>query len=402
MAARRRWPDAAPMSMSSPTTSPGIDTWPASPASPVICCRAATRSRALPRAASFAVIHHRYRQRMKTLKGMFPNAPGARRPASPGARHIRLRRVRLRPRQRSSSSTASARPAPPPSAPPRTRPDGDVRYRIIESISDPGIPRLRLRGRHSASGLAARRRGGHGDGPGRARRPGPVPRPVRPRDPADAQPGSRSTLPCSRCGCSGTAGRVSPRPSSPPPARPASPVRRSPRSTRISRRHCRSAPSRSWSTWPAAPGRSPGPAAVRGRRRRDELRRHRQDPRRRPVGRGLRAARPRRLRHRRSAPRSPPTATSPASSPGGPVALVLPRPGLPGLHPGRGASPGLSARQVADPARYLAAQLAAGKIAGLFQGRLEAGPRALGNRSILASPLLPDVTGAAERRGEVP
>ncbi len=64
--------------------------------------------------------------------------------------------------------------------------------------------------------------------------------------------------------------------------------------------------------------------------------------------------------------------------------------------------PGLAARQVADPARFLAAQLAAGKIAGLFQGRLEAGPRALGNRSILASPLLPDVTGAAERRGEVP
>jgi carbamoyltransferase len=35
--------------------------------------------------------------------------------------------------------------------------------------------------------------------------------------------------------------------------------------------------------------------------------------------------------------------------------------------------------------------LADGRIVGLFQGRLEAGPRALGNRSILASPLLPDV-----------
>jgi carbamoyltransferase len=55
--------------------------------------------------------------------------------------------------------------------------------------------------------------------------------------------------------------------------------------------------------------------------------------------------------------------------------------------------PGLSARQVPDPARYLATQLAAGKIAGLFQGRLEAGPRALGNRSILASPVTPDVAG---------
>jgi carbamoyltransferase len=54
--------------------------------------------------------------------------------------------------------------------------------------------------------------------------------------------------------------------------------------------------------------------------------------------------------------------------------------------------PGLTGRTVADPAGVLAAQLASGKIAGLFQGRLEAGPRALGNRSILASPLQPDVT----------
>lgn len=53
--------------------------------------------------------------------------------------------------------------------------------------------------------------------------------------------------------------------------------------------------------------------------------------------------------------------------------------------------PGLSALHVADPASYLATQLAAGKIAGLFQGRLEAGPRALGNRSILASPVTHDV-----------
>ena len=54
--------------------------------------------------------------------------------------------------------------------------------------------------------------------------------------------------------------------------------------------------------------------------------------------------------------------------------------------------PGTSARQVTDAARFLAERLAEGKIAGLFQGRLEAGPRALGNRSILASPLIPDVT----------
>jgi carbamoyltransferase len=55
--------------------------------------------------------------------------------------------------------------------------------------------------------------------------------------------------------------------------------------------------------------------------------------------------------------------------------------------------PGLSAHHVAQPARMLARELAGGRIVGVFQGRLEAGPRALGNRSILASPLLPDVVG---------
>ena len=44
-----------------------------------------------------------------------------------------------------------------------------------------------------------------------------------------------------------------------------------------------------------------------------------------------------------------------------------------------------------DRAEFLAEQLAQGSIVGLFQGRVEAGPRALGNRSILASPLLPGV-----------
>jgi carbamoyltransferase len=53
--------------------------------------------------------------------------------------------------------------------------------------------------------------------------------------------------------------------------------------------------------------------------------------------------------------------------------------------------PGLSAHRPADSARFLARQLADGRIVGLFNGRLEAGPRALGNRSMLASPLLPDV-----------
>ncbi|MEV0934309.1 carbamoyltransferase [Streptomyces phaeochromogenes] len=44
-----------------------------------------------------------------------------------------------------------------------------------------------------------------------------------------------------------------------------------------------------------------------------------------------------------------------------------------------------------ETAEFLADQLAHGVIVGLFQGRVEAGPRALGNRSILASPLEPGV-----------
>ncbi|MFI5756236.1 carbamoyltransferase [Streptomyces sp. NPDC051569] len=44
-----------------------------------------------------------------------------------------------------------------------------------------------------------------------------------------------------------------------------------------------------------------------------------------------------------------------------------------------------------DTAEFLADQLAHGTIVGLFQGAIEAGPRALGNRSILASPLEPGV-----------
>ena len=52
---------------------------------------------------------------------------------------------------------------------------------------------------------------------------------------------------------------------------------------------------------------------------------------------------------------------------------------------------GLSTHRPAEPARTLARHLADGRIVGLFQGQLEAGPRALGNRSILASPVLPNV-----------
>jgi carbamoyltransferase len=47
---------------------------------------------------------------------------------------------------------------------------------------------------------------------------------------------------------------------------------------------------------------------------------------------------------------------------------------------------GLSYRRLADPAAELAALLADGHIIGRFDGREEIGPRALGNRSILADP----------------
>jgi len=46
----------------------------------------------------------------------------------------------------------------------------------------------------------------------------------------------------------------------------------------------------------------------------------------------------------------------------------------------------LKARRLADPERAAALAIAAGKVVGWFQGRMEFGPRALGNRSILADP----------------
>ncbi|MFF7777059.1 carbamoyltransferase [Streptomyces tanashiensis] len=54
--------------------------------------------------------------------------------------------------------------------------------------------------------------------------------------------------------------------------------------------------------------------------------------------------------------------------------------------------PGLQEKALGgEAAEFLADQLAQGLIVGLFQGRVEAGPRALGNRSILASPREPGV-----------
>jgi carbamoyltransferase len=66
-------------------------------------------------------------------------------------------------------------------------------------------------------------------------------------------------------------------------------------------------------------------------------------------------------------------------------------PSYAGLHVEKHPRPGLTAQRPAAAAKHLASKLADGTIVGLFHGPLEAGPRALGNRSILASPLLPDV-----------
>jgi carbamoyltransferase len=54
-------------------------------------------------------------------------------------------------------------------------------------------------------------------------------------------------------------------------------------------------------------------------------------------------------------------------------------------------SAGLKARQSKAPAREAANMIAAGKIVAWFQGRMEFGPRALGNRSLLADPRRPDM-----------
>jgi carbamoyltransferase len=51
----------------------------------------------------------------------------------------------------------------------------------------------------------------------------------------------------------------------------------------------------------------------------------------------------------------------------------------------------LSYEHLADPADFAAELLAKGKIVGWFQGAMEFGPRALGNRSLIANPSLPGV-----------
>jgi len=61
-------------------------------------------------------------------------------------------------------------------------------------------------------------------------------------------------------------------------------------------------------------------------------------------------------------------------------------------------SAGLTPRRSNDPAREAAEMIAAGKIVAWFQGRMEFGPRALGNRSLLADPRRPDMRNILNQR----
>lgn len=57
-----------------------------------------------------------------------------------------------------------------------------------------------------------------------------------------------------------------------------------------------------------------------------------------------------------------------------------------------------AAEKVADPAAIAAALINEGKIVGWFQGRMETGPRALGNRSLLADPRRKDMRDILNRK----
>jgi carbamoyltransferase len=61
-------------------------------------------------------------------------------------------------------------------------------------------------------------------------------------------------------------------------------------------------------------------------------------------------------------------------------------------------SAGLVARRSKAPAREAADMIADGKIVAWFQGRMEFGPRALGNRSLLADPRRPDMRHILNQR----
>lgn len=64
------------------------------------------------------------------------------------------------------------------------------------------------------------------------------------------------------------------------------------------------------------------------------------------------------------------------------------------------AAAGRHAQWVDDPATFLAGQLAAGRVVGVFHGRAETGPRPAGNRSLLASPLVAGMTDRINNRSK--
>jgi carbamoyltransferase len=64
-------------------------------------------------------------------------------------------------------------------------------------------------------------------------------------------------------------------------------------------------------------------------------------------------------------------------------------------------SAGLPARQSKSPARDAANMIAEGKIVAWFQGRMEFGPRALGNRSLLADPRRPEMRDILNQRSSI-
>jgi carbamoyltransferase len=67
---------------------------------------------------------------------------------------------------------------------------------------------------------------------------------------------------------------------------------------------------------------------------------------------------------------------------------------------GNGWDPAVQVRRLEDPELYrqVAADIAAGKVVGWFQGRMEFGPRALGNRSIVADPRRADMKDVLNKR----
>jgi carbamoyltransferase len=354
--------------------------------------RAETRPRALPRAASFAVIHHRFRQRMKTLKSSFPNgrvrcvphhlAHGLYAFAASGFDEAAVLVID----SLGETCTTSISHA-------RTRDDGDARYRIIETISDPASVG------YAYGAVTAHLGWRRGDEEGTVMALAAL------GDPARFRSLFARAIPLTRTGFALDPAvfplrvlrhgwpRVTPAfaAATCPPRHPDEEItqvhadlaaalqeRTEQVMMHLARRALAVTGVRQLCVGGGVAMNCVGIGKILASGQFDEVF---VPPAPGDSGTALGAA----LAAYRSAT---------GVLPGGPLRSCYLGPAYPEFMPPAAPGPGLSARQVADPARFLAAQLAAGKIAGLFQGRLEAGPRALGNRSILASPLQP---GMAER-----